>query len=187
MQVITLINGEQKGYEVAANDIRSILSLLKLQLSPVEVSAIANSKFKYILTKKADPEAAIAVIPEMVLASFDTFDTLIILEDIEGALFAPALFMGIAGSFASGVVATAAATLMAGLANMAVSMVVGMLVQALSPTNEFAGDPSSSQKTSNLFNGSNVTTEAGGSVPYLFGECYGSGVLISAGISTEDE
>jgi predicted phage tail protein len=130
----------------------------------------------------------IALTPEIATSSFDGFDTLLILPEIEVEgeepfTIAAVLILGTSASTGA-VIATAA--VLAIVTSIAVSMAVSAIMSAISPTPEFGKDPSSQQQESNLFNSAPVVRNQGGSVPLIFGNPYCGAVLISSGLFSEE-
>jgi predicted phage tail protein len=118
----------------------------------------------------------------MAAANFGDYDNLIILQDVGGEIPVVAI------AFITGLSATSfAAVALTAVVNIALSFALNGIMSLLSPTKQFSSDPSAEQKSSNLFNGGVLTMEQGGIVPYLVGNCFTGGVVISAGVSTEED
>lgn len=182
------------------SDIRQILSGIKLQKGKDYTDAIIYSNYKYIAIDSNNPEnPAIALEPSVVLSDLAGYDSIYITSTVEGeipvplvaawlvtaasALGASSGIMGVVGSIASFMVANASA--IAIVANLAISVGLGAIMQAISPTKEFSSDPSASQaKKSSLFNGAPVIREQGGIVPLVLGDCFFGGVVIYSSLKT---
>lgn len=176
--------------DLPVSDIKSVLAGLKFQFGEELTDDILNNQYKYVLMREDDPESAIALSPEVLGSSFEGYDTLIVARDIEGSgeWIAIAIGGALATTTAAGaVVLTTAGMIVAAVINIAISIGLSFLMSALSPTPEFASDPTEAQKkTSALFNGAPIIREQGGIVPWVFGAPYCGGVLISSGVSSED-
>ena len=178
---VTIIKGDEiTADDLAITDIRSCLSLLKMRYGQRFTDELLENSYKFILRDNSEKLSPIALTPEVITSDMAAYDELYIIQDLGGEVPAAAL-VGVMGLGSTGAIFAAAAI------NLALSFALNMVMSALSPTNTFDSDPSANQKTSNLFNGGVATTEAGGSVPYLFGNFYGSaGVVISASVETTE-
>jgi predicted phage tail protein len=65
------------------------------------------------------------------------------------------------------------------------NVLIGELIQMLSPSMTMEGDGSKAQKNY-IFNGIVNIKEQGGSVPLIFGECLFGGVVLGMNIKTTD-
>jgi predicted phage tail protein len=147
---------------------------------------LLNNNYKFVLADSTREDSFVALVPEVVFSSFEGFDTLLIVPEIEGnepisITVAAAAAMGLTGT-----AAMVAAYVMTAVIYMAVSIGLNMLMSALSPTPEFSQDPAAAQNKSNLFNGAPIVRNQGGSVPLIFGNPYCGAVLISSGAFTEE-
>jgi predicted phage tail protein len=187
-KIKVILMQEDESFELHANSLKEVLSLLKLQKDEEYVSKLVTENYKYVLVNGEDYENMIALTPEIATSSFDGFDTLLILPEIEVEgeepfMIAAVLILGTSASTGA-VIATAA--VLAIMASIAVSMAVSAIMSAISPTPEFGKDPSSQQQESNLFNSAPVVRNQGGSVPLIFGNPYCGAVLISSGLFSEE-
>lgn len=166
--------------ELQADNIKAILSGLKMQFGTELTDSLLHENYKYVLMNEAEPENAIALDAAVVGSTLEGFDTLFIVRDIDGngqAIVAAIPLL--AGTVAGAVVAT--------IINIAISIAIAAIMQALSPTPEFSSDPAEAQtKKSALFNGAPIIREQGGIVPLILGAPYCGGVLISSGVYSED-
>lgn len=178
--------GEKETFELYANNIADVISLLRLQKDEEFITNLLNTGYKFILADSKDSDNAIALMPEVVLSDFSGYDTLYIIADISGEipLAAGAFLAGAMG--ATGMAASVAGFAITMVLNMALSMALQAIMNALAPTPEFSGDPASTQNTSNLFNGAPIVRDQGGSMPLIFGNPYCGAVLISSGAFTEE-
>ena len=179
---------EDESFEFHANSLKEVLSLLQLAKGNEYVSKLISEEYKYVLINGEDYENMIALSPDIITSAFDGFDTLLILPEIEvegEEAFTIAAVMILGTSASTGAVIATAAVL-AIVASIAVSMAVSAIMSALSPTPEFAKDPSSQQQESNLFNSAPLVRNQGGSVPLIFGNPYCGAVLISSGLFSEE-
>lgn len=141
----------------------------------------------YLLARADDTESVIALHPQMIATDFNEYDTLFIIPYISGDTgietgIAIAGAIGITGVGASVAFAIALSIATA----IALSAALSFIMQLLSPTLSFDSDPAQAQKLdSSLFNGAPNIREQGGSVPIVVGNTHAGGVLISAGISSE--
>lgn len=179
---------EDESFEFHANSLKEVLSLLQLTKGNEYVSKLISEEYKYVLVNGEDYENMIALSPDIITSEFDGFDTLLILPEteVEGEepfMIAAVLILGTSASTGA-VIATAA--VLAIVTSIAISMAVSAIMSALSPTPEFAKDPSSQQQESNLFNSAPLVRNQGGSVPLIFGNPYCGAVLISSGLFSEE-
>jgi predicted phage tail protein len=187
-KIKVILMQEDESFELHANSLKEVLSLLKLQKDEEYVSKLVTENYKYVLVNGEDYENMIALTPEIATSSFDGFDTLLILPEIEVEgeepfMIAAVMILGTSASTGA-VIATAA--VLAIITSIAVSMAVSAIMSAISPTPEFGKDPSSQQQESNLFNSAPVVRNQGGSVPLIFGNPYCGAVLISSGLFSEE-
>jgi predicted phage tail protein len=180
---VTILRGEEKiETDIVCKNIQSCLSLLKMQYGSELTDSIINEKYKFVIFKSSEPESAVALIPDMVVADFGEYDNLMILQDVGGEIPVVAV------AFITGLSSTGfAAMALTAVVNIALSFALNGIMSLLSPTKQFSSDPSAEQKSSNLFNGGVLTMEQGGIVPYLVGNCFTGGIVISAGVSTEED
>lgn len=168
-------------------NIKDVLCGLKFHHGKALSDSLLNDNYKYILMNQAEPEKAIMLEAAVIGSSLVEFDTLIITRDIEGEIQAP---MMVAALAAVGVTASATSiTVIAltALVNVGLSLALNAVMSLLSPTPEFSSDPAfAQQKQSALFNGAPMVREQGGIVPWVLGNPFCGGVLISSGITTEE-
>lgn len=190
LKIIHIVKGETETFELYANSIREVLSLLQLQKGAEFINRIITEDYRFILLQSNDPEKAIALTPEVIFSDFSGFDTLVLIKDISGETGGEIIWAYAMMALTElGVSAGAAAMIAEGIViavGMAVTMGLGMLMQALSPTPEFSTDPAAAQNKSNLFNGAPLIRNQGGIVPLVFGSPYCGAVLISSGIFSEE-
>jgi predicted phage tail protein len=184
---VVILSGENpEVFELFASNIKEVVSLLRLQKGDSFADELLNSNYKFVLADSTREDSFVALVPEVVFSSFEGFDTLLIVPEIEGnepisITVAAAAAMGLTGT-----AAMVAAYVMTAVIYMAVSIGLNMLMSALSPTPEFSQDPAAQQNKSNLFNGAPIVRNQGGSVPLIFGNPYCGAVLISSGAFTEE-
>jgi predicted phage tail protein len=195
---VVILSGENpEVFELFASNIKEVVSLLRLQKGDSFADELLNNNYKFVLADSTREDSFVALVPEVVFSSFEGFDSLFIVPEIEGELPAAAATAiwasvataataagasaGVAVFLAEGAVLLATAVLAIGL-----SMGLQMLMSALSPTPEFSSDPAAAQNKSNLFNGAPIVRNQGGSVPLIFGNPYCGAVLISSGAFTEE-
>ena len=167
--------------KLAVTTLRQILSGLELHYGKELIDSLLNDGYRYVLVDSHDPDRSIAISPDVMGGSFDGYDMLVIVRDINGEL--PVALVAAAIGLAETSMAAIAIT---AVINIGLSLALNAVMSLLSPTPEYSSDPGKVQKSSNLFNGSQITREQGGIVPIILGNPYCSGVLISSGISTED-
>jgi predicted phage tail protein len=184
---VVILSGENpEVFELFASNIKEVVSLLRLQKGDSFADELLNSNYKFVLADSTREDSFVALVPEVVFSSFEGFDTLLIVPEIEGnepisITVAAAAAMGLTGT-----AAMVAAYVMTAVIYMAVAIGLNMLMSALSPTPEFSQDPAAAQNKSNLFNGAPIVRNQGGSVPLIFGNPYCGAVLISSGAFTEE-
>jgi predicted phage tail protein len=184
---VVILSGENpEVFELFASNIKEVVSLLRLQKGDTFADELLNTNYKFVLADSTREDSFVALVPEVVFSSFEGFDTLLIVPEIEGnepisITVAAAAAMGLTGT-----AAMVAAYVMTAVIYMAVSIGLNMLMSALSPTPEFSQDPAAAQNKSNLFNGAPIVRNQGGSVPLIFGNPYCGAVLISSGAFTEE-
>lgn len=183
---VVLLQDESESFELNAGCLKEVLSLLQLHKSVEFVSELVKKDYKYLLLNGDDYENMVSLTPEVATSSFDGFDTLVIVPDleIEGEepfTIAAVMILGTEASTAA-VLVTAAALAIA--ASIAVSFALSAVMSALSPTPETGKNLNSVQNK--LFNSAPIVRNQGGSVPLIFGNPYCGAVLISSGISTEE-
>jgi|688.fasta_scaffold26158_7 predicted phage tail protein len=198
---VVILSGENpEVFELFASNIKEVVSLLRLQKGDSFADELLNNNYKFVLADSTREDSFVALVPEVVFSSFEGFDTLLIVPEVDGELpaaavgwAAGALMTASASAGAAGGVMASVAAFMATYAtaitmvlNLALSIGLNMLMSALSPTPEFSSDPAAAQNKSNLFNGAPIVRNQGGSVPLIFGNPYCGAVLISSGAFTEE-
>lgn len=155
---------------------------------------IKNKELSYaVLNIQEDNLDKQILYPNMLTADISSYNSLIIVEKIEGeALFTAlstilvASVLGVSTATAATLAITAfVATFLTSILVIGIVYGIGQLIQMLMPTQKLDRDPSVNQKNL-LFNGIPNTKEQGGSVPLIFGECYFGGVQIGVKLSTVD-
>lgn len=188
---VIIINEQADGFELSANSLKEVLSLLKLQKGAEFVKQLMDDNYKFILSDSLNPEKTIALSDVVIFSEFTGYDTLFIMKDIQGdEPVSIGTWMAVTLSSwgfgtAAGFVLTNAA-IFGSIALTAISIGLNMLMSALSPTPEFSQDPAAQQNTSNLFNGAPIIRNQGGSMPLIFGNPYCGAVLISSGAFSEE-
>jgi predicted phage tail protein len=189
---VVILSGENpEVFELFASNIKEVVSLLRLQKGDSFADELLNNNYKFVLADSAREDSFIALVPEVVFSSFEGFDTLLIVPEIEGE-DPVSLGLAIGWALTDIGLATAGAFVLGNafavglVAAMAISIGLNMLMSALSPTPEFSSDPAAQQNKSNLFNGAPIVRNQGGSVPLIFGNPYCGAVLISSGAFTEE-
>lgn len=187
---VVILSGENpEVFELFASNIKEVVSLLRLQKGDSFADELLNNNYKFVLADSAREDSFVALVPEVVFSSFDGFDTLLIVPEIEGKTGIELAGMAaVAGALASatGMSLATALFIVNTITMMAISIGLNMLMSALSPTPEFSSDPAAAQNKSNLFNGAPIVRNQGGSVPLIFGNPYCGAVLISSGAFTEE-
>lgn len=188
LNVVFLKGETPEVFELFASNIKEVVSLLRLQKGDEFVNELLDNKYKFVLANSKEEDNFVALVPEVVFSTFEGFDTLFIVPEVEGEEPITVAWTAAAMSIASTTGMTVATTLMImnTIALMAASIGLNMLMSALSPTPEFSQDPAAQQNKSNLFNGAPIVRNQGGSVPLIFGNPYAGAVLISSGSFTEE-
>jgi predicted phage tail protein len=179
-------------FETSLTDIRDILSFIKLRTSKEFLENFLARKYKYVLYSEVEGIEPVALEPEIITSTLSIYDTLLIIPEFEGEIPAVAVagIIGVGTVTASGVLVATTAQLIliyaiTAIVNIAISLAISMITQALSPTQEFASDPAMAQtKQSSLFNGAPIIREQGGIVPLCYGEGFAGGVLISSSLTS---
>lgn len=179
-----------------ADNMRDILSGIKMIKGEKYSNNILNSNCKYILTSNDININPVSLNNDTILSNFNGYDNLFLFPEVSGqtgieeaAIIAIAMAGIDAGLAAETAVTIAMVMVTVGEALVAVglSMALGGIMQLLSPTTSFSSDPAQAQqKQSSLFNGAPLIREQGGSVPLWYGSSYIGGVLISSSISTSE-
>jgi predicted phage tail protein len=187
---VVILSGENpEVFELFASNIKEVVSLLRLQKGDSFADELLNNNYKFVLADSTREDSFVALVPEVVFSSFEGFDSLLIVPEIEGKTgIELAGAAAVAGALASatGMSLATALFIVNTITLMAISIGLNMLMSALSPTPEFSQDPAAAQNKSNLFNGAPIVRNQGGSVPLIFGNPYCGAVLISSGAFTEE-
>jgi predicted phage tail protein len=187
--------GELDKYEpinLEVTDIRQVIAGVKHTHGNEISELLLQNEYKYILCNSQNLEDMVALHPGLVSMNFGHYDSLLIIPNVEGQTGVEImLFFGASAAFMASTAGMLAAFAINMVLAAAISIAVGALMQLLSPTPSFTRDPASTQASankleSNLFNGAPNIREQGGSVPLIYGTPMCGGVLISAGISTEE-
>jgi len=172
-------------------EINSAGTCLKEVLSLLPKDTLEDLKeytLHFILTDSTGTLDTVELNPDIADTSFKGYDTLHLIRDVEGEFTAAILASTIAGA---GMVPAAGLagigwTIGAMALNLALSLAVSAVIQALTPTQTFKGDASSLQNSPSLYNNAPLVREQGGSVPLICGEPFCGGVLISSSLSTSE-
>jgi len=142
----------------------------------------------YILQKG---DELISIHPQMALSNFDDYHSIMIVPKIEGDTGVEEIaLLIIAAISAGGIEGAIIGAIIEAVIDVAIALAIGAVVQLITPTHSFKSDPAIAQSKkgqSSLFNGAPNIREQGGSVPMCFGTCHAGGVLISAGVTTEEK
>jgi hypothetical protein len=173
--------------ELEVENLNQLLAGLKFLCGHEFSQELMKATCYFILTKKDSPENFLPLRPDLGITDFGEFDTLLIIPEVSGDIPVPLLLIAAVSSLTGLSAATAGAAL-ATIGNMLIATALSAVVQLISPTPEFKSDPSNSQsRRSSLFNGPATITEQGGSVPLVYGNPFCSGVVISSGLTNEEE
>jgi hypothetical protein len=189
VSIIAKLDDNWFEFETPHTKLKSILNHLKQIKGTKFVKRIMESKCKYILVDSTGMFAPITLREDVVLEEFRKFDNLLVIEDITGKGGAIVSAIGSAALVTAQGALTTLGTFVAAAINIAISIALQFIIQALSPSPEFNTDPAASQadqRLSNLYNGVPLIRHQGGVCPMVFGRPYCGGVLISAGIYTSD-
>lgn len=169
-------------------NVKDVLCGLKLHHGKELTDSLLNDSYKYVLMNQSEPENAIMLDAAVVGSSLAGFDTLIITRDIDGEIPAAAVAAAFTAMGVAGATATSISVLVVtAIINVGLSLALNAVMSLLSPTPEFSSDPAfAQQKQSALFNGAPMIREQGGIVPWVLGNPFCGGVLISSGITTEE-
>ncbi len=190
MKVIILeVGKEQEILETSLNSVREILSYWKFRYGNSFTERFSNGKYKYILVKDDDYTNSVVLREELLLSSFPTYDTLVIVNEVYGEMGADTLGIAIMGSKIAWAAATTMQTVgiyaLTAAINIGLAIGTQLLINSLSKTPEFSGDPvKGTAQMSNLFGGARITVQQGGCVPLLYGLAFAGGTLISSSVTT---
>ena len=192
MSLNVIVMGEETDvFNLSANCVKEVLSLIKLQKGAEYLDQLMSQDYKFILANSNTFEDSIALNTDVLFSTFDNYDTLFLVKDIDGnEPVSVGSFMLAAFTAATGVEVAGLSTFVVGMIG---SIAIGagmiglnMIMSALSPTPEFSSDPAAKQNSSALFNGAPIIRNQGGSVPLVFGNPYAGAVLISSGVFSEE-
>lgn len=169
--------------EFHATNMKAVLSAIKFRYGSEVTNALLKEKFRYILMDSKNIERSVALQPEIMCSSFQSYDILLIVPDISGELPVAAVVGALAAVGVELVADGLAALLVTVVVNVALSVALSAVMSLLSPTPEYSSDPARTQQ-SNLFGGAPNIREQGGVVPLIMGAPFCGGVLISSGIFT---
>lgn len=196
MLIIVHTKDVKESFEIKASNLPQVVDYLKNNKAELWDS-LKDNKLSYTLGDLSDTIRPMPIYPNGVTVNFDNYNLLLIGSLVELAepfsAGAAAAYAASAAAYAgaAGVAATSAGAIAAGVAAAAiytvgyiavmaaVSMAIGAIIQALSPTSTVSGDPSTSQ-SNRIFNGVPNIKEQGGSVPIVLGKCIFGGVVIAA-------
>jgi hypothetical protein len=171
--------------ELEAENLNQALAGISFALGEAVAKSLMTTPTVFLLRQQNNPENITVLRPDLGIMTFAEYDTLICVPEVTGEIPVPAILIGVL--VAAGVEATIAATALALIGNILIATAISAVMSALSPTPEFRTDPSEAKtKRSSLYNGTPILTEEGGSVPLMYGNPFCSGVLISAGLSSEE-
>jgi predicted phage tail protein len=175
--------------ELSVSNIPQVLAGLRHNYGAELADILIQNNHYYVLGKSNNSEDYLAIHPQMIASDFGDYDLLFIVPDIGGDTgIEEAALLAAYTAGASVAAATAISYIVGAIVAVAISVALSYIAQLLSPTLKFDSDPSSAQGRkleSSLYNGAPNIREQGGSVPIIVGQTNAGGVLISAGISTE--
>jgi len=181
-----------ESFDTPFNNVRQILNYIKNTYDKKISDLIIENEYKYIVISKQEDKPPIQLYEETLFASLDEYDILLLYPEVKGEepISMTAIWASVMTGLTSVGVGAATAAFLAEAAVFLVQIGIGLALNAvmnlLSPTPEFTSDPAQAQKKSNLFNSSPMIREQGGSVPLIFGDCFCGGVLISSGVTTDE-
>ena len=172
--------------DLEVDNLMLLLSGLKLHYGQGLADTLLNDRYYYLLADSKDPEHIVSIHPDLITMNFGDFDTLLVVPEVEGD--GPAILAAVAPTLVGTLAGAAIIVAIDVVISIAISIALNAIMNLLSPTPEFSADPAAAQKLdSALFNGAPNIREQGGSVPLIYGTCHAGGVLISAGLSTEEK
>jgi predicted phage tail protein len=132
-----------------------------------------------------DIKKAYSIKEEFLHVPFGKVKDVYLVHDVEGAGIETAL---VAFFVEMGASAAVAATLATISINLAVSVVLGVVAQALAPSPDTSGNGNEKpeERGSLIFNGAVNTEAQGGALPVVYGQCLTGSVVISAGVTDEE-
>lgn len=180
-------------FETALKDTREIFNSIKHTLGEDVTDSILYTEHLFIGTIG---ERADALTPTTLFSDISLYEELHIIPKVEGNEPVSATMVmsasisataAVAGGGGTILMSAAMASVIAGIANMAIAIGISMAVSAImTPDSSYGSDPAKAQKQSKMFNTALTINEQGGSVPLTYGNPFCGGVLISSGISSID-
>jgi predicted phage tail protein len=180
-------------FETNLKDTREIFNSIKHTYGEDVTDSILYAEHLFIGTIG---ERADALTPTTLFSDIGLYEELHIIPKIEGNEPVSATMImsasisataAVAGGGGTILMSAAMASVIAGIANMAIAIGISMAVSAImTPDSSYGSDPARAQKQSKMFNTALTINEQGGSVPLTYGNPYCGGVLISSGISSID-
>lgn len=189
-------------FETELKDTREIFNSIKHTYGEDVTDKILYSEhlFLGIIGERVD-----TLTPTTLFSDINLYEQLCIVPKIEGefpialiagwimsaaaAVGGGGVVAGVGAFAASGtmIISTTAATILAGVVSVGLSIGISMAVSAImTPDSSFGSDPAKAQKQSKMFNTALTITEQGGSVPLTYGNPFCGGVLISSGITSNN-
>lgn len=189
-------------FETELKDTREIFNSIKYTYGEDVTDKILYSEhlFLGIIGERVD-----TLTPTTLFSDINLYEQLCIVPIVEGefpialiagwimsaaaAVGGGGVVAGVGAFAASGtmIISTTAATILAGVVSVGLSIGISMAVSAImTPDSSFGSDPAKAQKQSKMFNTALTITEQGGSVPLTYGNPFCGGVLISSGITSNN-
>jgi hypothetical protein len=192
IKVIPLGEIEKYGeLELNVSSIPQLFAVLQRKYGTKFLQDYKEYEVKHILKRKGkniEEEGALLFLDTHLLSiDLNSFDEYYLVPTFSGEVSWAVAAAAVAAIGATGATATVLTAVIFIAANLAISIALSAIVQLIVPTPEFSTDPSEAQtKRSSLFNGAINVWNQGGSVPLVFGKPFCGGVVISAGLYTEE-
>ena len=189
-------------FETELRDTREIFNSIKYTYGEDVTDKILYSKHLFL---GISGERVDTLTPTTLFSDINLYEQLCIVPIVEGefpialiagwimsaaaAVGGGGVVAGVGAFAASGtmIISTTAATILAGVVSVGLSIGISMAVSAImTPDSSFGSDPAKAQKQSKMFNTALTITEQGGSVPLTYGNPFCGGVLISSGITSNN-
>ena len=189
-------------FETELKDTREIFNSIKYTYGEDVTDKILYSKHLFL---GISGERVDTLTPTTLFSDINLYEQLCIVPIVEGefpialiagwimsaaaAVGGGGVVAGVGAFAASGtmIISTTAATILAGVVSVGLSIGISMAVSAImTPDSSFGSDPAKAQKQSKMFNTALTITEQGGSVPLTYGNPFCGGVLISSGITSNN-
>lgn len=188
--IIEANSKEPEVYETGLNSLRELLSYWKFTHGSEFTERFVINKYKYIIINGENLEEVVTLKEETLFSSFAGYQTLLIVSEVSGSMGTDAVASAFFSSAAEWAAASAAEQvgiyMLTAAINIGLAYGTQLLINALSKTPVFSGDPiKGTVQMSNLFGSAIITVQQGGCVPLLYGYAFAGGTLICSSVTTK--